>query len=200
MEAKFSFLVLASMMILPNGPSEAAREHKMMIEIVPLGEVENQVLEYLMENLPAVFGAQLSQAEARAIPEKAFNSSRNQYHASIILQSLSGVKRPPGTLTLTVIDKDLYVPELNFVFGQADRLHNICLISITRLRQSYYGLPEDENIFLPRTLKEAVHELGHLLNLGHCPNPRCVMHFSNSLSDTDRKDYRFCGLCQKRLS
>jgi hypothetical protein len=28
---------------------------------------------------------------------------------------------------------------------------------------------------------ETVHELGHLLNLGHCPNPRCVMHFSNSL-------------------
>lgn len=172
----------------------------MMIKIMSLGEVENQVLEYLKENLPAIFGAQLSQAEALAIPEKAFNFSRNQYHASVIIQSLSRARRPPGTLTLAVIDKDLYVPGLNFVFGLADRLRNICLISITRLRQSYYGLPEDKDIFLKRTLKEAVHELGHLLDLEHCPNPRCVMHFSNSLSDTDRKDYRFCSLCQKQLS
>lgn len=169
------------MVVLASGPLEAAREDKMMIEIMPLGEVENQVLEYLMGNLPAVFGAQLSRAETVAIPEKAFNFSRNQYHASVIIQSLFEAKRPPGSLTLAVIDKDLYVPELNFVFGQADRLHNICVISLIRLRQSYYGLPEDENIFLKRVLKEAVHELGHLLNLGHCPNPRCVMHFSNSL-------------------
>jgi archaemetzincin len=176
------------------------REDKMTIEILPLGEVEEHVLEYLMENLPPVFGARLRRAEARAIPEKAFNSSRGQYHATVILQSLSRPEELPGHKTLAVIDRDLYVPELNFVFGQADVLHSISIISLTRLHQSYYGLPEDVSLFLKRTLKEGVHELGHLLNLRHCPNPDCVMHFSNSLGDTDRKDYRFCGVCQKRLS
>lgn len=38
-----------------------------------------------------------------------------------------------------------------------------------------------------RTLKEAVHELGHILGLAHCPDAGCVMHFSNALADTDRK-------------
>ncbi|MEW5901050.1 MAG: archaemetzincin family Zn-dependent metalloprotease, partial [Acidobacteriota bacterium] len=146
------------------------------------------------------FGARLLMAEARAIPEKAFNAFRGQYHASVILQSLSRAEGQPGNKILTLIEKDLYVPELNFVFGQADMLHNICTISLTRLHQSYYALPEDENLFLKRTLKEAVHELGHLFNLAHCPNPNCVMYFSNSLVDTDRKDYRFCAVCQKRLS
>lgn len=171
-----------------------------MIEIMPLGEIENSVLEYLKENLATIFGCQIFQAEARTIPDRAFNLLRNQYQAEVIIQCLCRVKKPVGTLTLAVIDNDLYVPGLNFVFGLADRLHNICLISITRLRQSYYGLPADENVFLKRALKEAVHELGHLFNLEHCPDPRCVMHFSNTLSDTDRKDSRFCRLCQKQLS
>lgn len=34
--------------------------------------------------------------------------------------------------------------------------------SKTRLKQSYWGLPEDKDLFLRRTLKEAVHEIGHL--------------------------------------
>ena len=48
-------------------------------------------------------------------------------------------------------------------------------------------------------LKEAVHELGHTLGLAHCPNAKCVMHFSNSLADTDRKGSVLCPVCQRRV-
>ncbi|MBE9507194.1 MAG: hypothetical protein IMY86_04025, partial [Chloroflexi bacterium] len=40
-----------------------------------------------------------------------------------------------------------------------------------------------------------VHELGHTYRLSHCPQPRCVMHFSNSLHDTDAKEATFCQHC-----
>jgi archaemetzincin len=50
---------------------------------------------------------------------------------------------------------------------------------------------------LRRTLIEAVHELGHLQGLGHCPDRRCVMHFSNCLLDTDRKQPDFCSRCEE---
>jgi len=73
------------------------------------------------------------------------------------------------------------------------------LFLLARLRQSYYGLKEDEDLFLKRTLKEAVHEIGHIFKLGHSSNPKCVMHFSNSLSDTDRKDCKFCNSCKRLL-
>jgi len=46
--------------------------------------------------------------------------------------------------------------------------------------------------------KEAVHELGHTYGLKHCPNPACVMHFSNSLHDTDLKGWKFCPNCQRK--
>lgn len=55
------------------------------------------------------------------------------------------------------------------------------------------------NLFHERALKEAVHELGHFYGFVHCVNPKCVMHFSNSLQDTDYKDSHFCPECTNKL-
>jgi len=175
-------------------------ETKMEIEIIPFGQIESAVLDHLKVNLTEVFKAQISIGETQASPEYAYNQKRGQYYSSLILRNLLKLKENKEKKILAIIDQDLYVLELNFVFGEADPLDNICLISITRLHQSYYGLAENEDLFLKRTLKEAVHELGHLLGLRHCLDPGCVMHFSNSLADTDRKDYRFCKNCRKFLS
>jgi archaemetzincin len=48
-------------------------------------------------------------------------------------------------------------------------------------------------------MKEAVHELGHTYGLSHCRDIHCVMCFSNTLGDTDRKGVRFCAACEPKL-
>jgi archaemetzincin len=68
------------------------------------------------------------------------------------------------------------------------------VISLFRLRGD-----ADEETFHRRAVKEAVHELGHTWALSHCPNARCVMRFSNSLEDTDRKKTEWCGSCERKL-
>jgi len=95
---------------------------------------------------------------------------------------------------------DIFAPGLNFVFGEADITGKRALISLQRLRQEFYGLPKNENLFQERALKEAVHELGHIYGLKHCFNLTCVMHFSNSLRDTDLKGWDFCCICQRKVS
>lgn len=175
-------------------------ENKMEIEIIPFELIETSVLDYLKMNLAEVFNARVSVGEAQLVPEYAYNKKRGQYFSSVILQNLLKIKDDRQKKILAIIDRDLYVPQLNFVFGEADPSHGVCIISLTRLHQSYYGLSEDRDLFLKRSLKEAVHEIGHLVHLGHCPLPSCVMHFSNSLLDTDRKDYHFCSDCRKRIS
>jgi archaemetzincin len=99
---------------------------------------------------------------------------------------------------LGIVDLDLYVPELNFVFGEASQ--RAAVISLARLRQEFYNLPQDQSLFHKRALTEAVHELGHTYGLGHCGNPLCVMFFSNSLIDTDRKGSKFCPKCGRNLN
>jgi len=90
---------------------------------------------------------------------------------------------------------DLYAGHLNFVFGEADPDVGIAVVSTYMLRPEFYGEAPSPELFLSRLVKEAVHELGHTFRLGHCPDPACVMHFSNSILDTDLKGPDFCPRC-----
>jgi archaemetzincin len=95
--------------------------------------------------------------------------------------------------TLVLIDADLDAPQLNFVFGMAQPAHQRAVVALPRLRESFYGRPDQRDLFRQRLLKEAAHELGHIYGLGHCARRACVMHFSNMLQDTDFKSAQFCA-------
>jgi archaemetzincin len=48
---------------------------------------------------------------------------------------------------------------------------------------------------LERTAKVALHELGHLFNLEHCHDTRCLMHFSGNLTELDETPLYYCRYC-----
>ncbi|HDN79108.1 MAG TPA: hypothetical protein ENG33_01425 [Chloroflexi bacterium] len=171
----------------------------MSIVLVPIGEVDGKVLEFIGQALERTFGQPYSIAPATPLPAQAYNPYRHQYFSDLLLRLLEEVEAPGAERVLGVVDVDLYTEGLNFIFGQASLRGRDAIISLARLRQSFYGLPEDEDLFLERAVKEAVHELGHTYGLGHCPDPYCVMHFSNSLADTDVKQATFCPRCSQAL-
>ena len=128
---------------------------------------------------------------------RAYNPERKQYFSSKLLASLRESEREERVVGRA--DVDLYVPRLNYVFGEADTVSGTAIVSLYRLRLEYYGLAPDEALFLERAAKEIVHELGHTFGLGHCPNNKCVMHFSNSLADTELKEAHFCDKCRPKI-
>lgn len=172
-------------------------EEQCVITIAPVGLDEGDVLQVLSEDLKRVFGCRVRTAHRLEIPSDSYSAPRNQYLAPLFLQALRNSRDPEREeKILGVTDKDLYVEGLNFVFGQAELGGSFAVISLTRLHQSFYDLPEDRMLFFKRASKEAVHELGHTFGLKHCPNSFCVMCFSNSLRDTDRKNVDFCQPCR----
>lgn len=126
------------------------------------------------------------------IPPEACNQLRAQYRVESLLET---TRQTTTGRVLGVADLDLYAKGFNYVFGMADRRSRAAVISVARLRAS-----ADEARFQARMLKEAVHELGHTLGLTHCSHASCVMHFSNTLADTDRKGADFCAVCRARLA
>jgi archaemetzincin len=166
------------------------------IVVVAVGEAQVSVLAHMCAALTKTFERPCRVGEVLPVPEHTFDPRRRQYSAQALLQQL----RPrQAERVLGVVDLDLYVPELNFVFGLADWREKRAVIALPRLRQRFYGARDDEALFLARAVKEAVHELGHTFGLEHCHDRRCVMTFSNSLADTDYKGQGFCPRCRKRL-
>lgn len=131
-------------------------------------------------------------SEELPVPEESYDASRRQYKARPFLKTLENHTNR-STNALGLVDLDLFVPELNFIFGTAQFGGN-AIVALPRLRQAFYGLPDDDSLFFQRMVKEIFHELGHALGLRHCTK-HCVMQFSNSLSDTDRKPDSFCQRC-----
>ncbi|MDD1741842.1 MAG: archaemetzincin family Zn-dependent metalloprotease [Methanotrichaceae archaeon] len=162
-----------------------------MIYIQPIGPADPEIMRFLQMSLNSIWPTEL--LAPVDFPYDAYDKDRHQYRGSSLLKCL-WIK---GDATLAVTEADAYVEGLNFIFGLA--VGRRALISLKRLRPDFYGLSADEELFKLRALKEAVHEIGHVFGLDHCPNRRCVMHFSNSISDTDLKDYRYCRSCEKKI-
>jgi archaemetzincin len=135
-------------------------------------------------------------------PMNCFDWRRMQYYSPCILELLiekfSEILDRYLVMGLGYIDG--YDDGLNFIFGEADPLHGVGIVYTKRLDPIFYGEEPDWNKYVLRVSKEIVHELGHLYGLRHCSNPECVMSFSNSVYDVDRKTRFFCDNCSRLLS
>jgi len=180
------------------------------ILITKIGDINPSIINQLkdvLNNALQQFGLSVKiNPISMNIKREEFNSRREQYNGSLILQRFSKfTDNLKSFRDLGVIEEDLYTYNLNFIFGLARIPQNkfqfsgIALIAIKRLREEFYDKPSNENLLFDRILKEALHELGHTFGLEHCLN-YCVMRFSNSLSETDGKPQKFCNSCRKQVS
>jgi len=160
----------------------------------PVGSVRSDVIGYLRDKLGKIFG-ECEIFEEIELPKYAYNPKRNQYNSSLILMRLP----THCSVTLGITEADLYAYTFNFIFGEAELKGKRAIISLARLDPEFYGHEKNDELLKVRALKEAMHEIGHVLGLVHCGNRRCVMCFSNTIFDTDYKDWKYCERCLEFL-
>jgi archaemetzincin len=135
--------------------------------------------------------------EPLSIPQNALDKKRCQYSSSTLLNEVNALAAKTNIFQrlLGVVDLDIYAPGLNYVFGEAYTPGKAALISLWRLKPEFYKDPANPSVYGQRVAKEAVYELGHTLGVKHCQHSSCVMHFSNSIFDTDKKQTLLCDDC-----
>jgi archaemetzincin len=163
------------------------------IGLTSLGAVEVWVLQALVPTLETAFGAEVEMVDPILLPREAYNASRDQHRSAVLLDVLAKHTLSEWQRLLAVTHVDLYTADLNFVFGQADAKRGVAVFSLSRLHAT------DRDRFVHRAATEAIHELAHTYGLSHCSNSRCVMWFSNTLDETDRKGTRFCAMHATKL-
>ena len=167
-----------------------------LLLIVPVGRAADVVpLDGLAAALTRVLGVRCAVAEEGLDAAFAWDSGRNQYHSTRLLERLTR-EYATGFRILGVTAHDLYVPVLSFVFGEAQVSGLCAVVSTHRLREEVYGLPADHELLLDRLTKEAVHELGHTFGLRHCDDWTCVMASTNSVERLDIRTATFCERCR----
>jgi archaemetzincin len=187
------FLALAGLgAVLPGAAAVVT------VRLVSVGSLPPALLGFLQEGVTRELGAAVRMGGNLPLPASC-PEGLSQYPGAPFLAALAAARPPEDEVILGVTGVDLTAPGLNFVFGLADPRGRAAVISLARLYPEFYGQPRDPRLFKERAVKEAVHELGHLLGLGHCPDPVCVMSFSNSLADTDMKRPGFCRPCREKL-
>ena len=172
----------------------------MTLQLLPIGKVEDALLQDLRPALQELFHISCNVLPVRLNPEFAFHGERQQYHSSEILQRMQSLVTGDSWRILGVVAVDLYIPILTFVFGEAQMGGPCALLSAHRLRQELYGLPPDPELLRQRVLKEAVHELGHTLNLTHCDDYSCAMAPSHAVEWIDLKESKLCSACRAAVT
>ncbi len=163
--------------------------------LMPVGAPDEHALDILTHRFKQELGWEVRVAHAMAIPGIAYDAKREQYEAIHILRAVIDAMPRDAARVLAVVDVDLFIPMLTFVFGQAQLQGKAALMSLARLRQDYYTLPANSALFYKRVEKEAMHEIGHTFGLIHCTEKNCVMALSNSIQQVDGKLAEYCRSC-----
>lgn len=159
------------------------------IQIVPIGEIapseQNTFLTILQTEFP---GIKASIASPMQPPVEAYDLSRRQYNAEMLLSELQK-RSPDNTIRqVGIIQDDIYTPDLNFVFSTTQPKTNSLILSLARLTDPSSEKSEQ------RYKKVLLRALG--ITFGLKPSPSgdrlCVMAFSNSLEELDSKGLDWC--------
>lgn len=172
----------------------------MSILLVPLLPVADDMIDVLAQPISSVFNTTVDVDVPKAgVVETVFDPSRGQFNSTQLIRYLLSQYDLPGIKVLGITSVDLFVPILTYVFGEAQLGGTAGVMSMYRYDETLYGMDPSPVLSFERSLKEAIHELGHTFGLLHCSNYECSMHASTTVDDVDAKGTGLCGDCRKLI-
>ncbi len=170
-----------------------SNEHSVLLS--PAGSLDPELLKAIATSVSKVFHYPTRTQSLMEDFFFAFDGLRSQFHSTAILNELAKAAPPDAIRVLAIIDVDLFIPILTHVYGEAQLGGKACIVSTYRLKDGL-GQTASHSAIEERSVKEALHELGHTFNLRHCKDSTCIMHYCHTVRDVDRKENQLCRYCR----
>ncbi len=164
-----------------------------------MGQLGEVAVHVVVANLQSVMGLPVDILSPVDPPQNAFQESRRQYDAGLVIQHLSRLQFPLYLRILALTTVDLCSPILTYVYGEAAMGGKVALVSNYRLRHDEDGKAAPPDLYYERLVKVALHEMAHTFSLYHCDDVTCLMHFSAKMHHLDTVEIMFCQRCQYLL-
>lgn len=186
----FLFLLLAL-------PIAAAEEKPAAIAVQPLGPVKAERLAVVKQGLEQAFGVAVEVRKSIPLPKSAWYAPRARYRADTLLDHLHETAGPKPPVVIGITEKDISCTKDEHVdwgiFGLGELDGRTCIVSTFRLG----ARGADEKKLRERLRKVAIHEVGHVTGLPHCPKAGCVMQDAEaSIETVDRESGASCEECK----
>jgi len=167
----------------------------MEIFIAPIKFYSALLLQNLVTELSKRFSSGIHVIDLELNLDDFFSIDRKQYFSTQIIAEAMRFTHGFNGKIILLTDVDIFVPALTFIFGEAQFNGKHSVLSVCRLHEEFYSGISNEKLLLERTIKEALHELGHCYGLRHCIDWDCVMHSSPGIEEVDIKKNTFCRKC-----
>jgi len=170
-----------------------------VVAVIPFGGAPLLVAKVVAAHVSGYLDLEAEVLPPAEIPPSALDEKRLQYNAATLIQAIEAMALDDYFKILALFDVDLFIPLFTHVFGEARQNGRVALISLFRLQTNPKGSsPSTEQVF-ERIAKIGLHELGHLLDVLHCDDDRCLMHFCGDVDALDCLDLNFCRYCRLAL-
>jgi archaemetzincin len=170
-----------------------------LIAVIPFAGASIIAAKVIAAHVSGYLNLAVETLPSEKIPPDALDKRRMQYNAATLIQSIESMHPKDYFKVIALFDVDLFTPIFTHVFGEARQNGRVALVSLFRLETHMDGSSPPTDRILERVGKIALHELGHLLNLLHCDDDQCLMHFCGSVETLDQTGFNFCRYCRTAL-
>jgi archaemetzincin len=169
-----------------------------IVRLVPLGDVEPELLAAVSKAITARVNATVEIAKKEALPPEAFYKPRKRWRAEKLLDFLD-TKADGAWRVIGVTNAEISTTKGDIFDWGIAGLGTLEGVSCVVSAQLYKKHSKTKAQMLHRFSDVAVHELGHTLGMPHCESSGCVMADAkgNAIKSADRSTGQYCEPCRK---